>query len=224
MRCGQCVRLRHHLNADTNGDGVTNFRGDIDPPFYNTLDNLNKVPGVNTASEGGDRSKATARLVTKPDDPTVTTTASGWCGGREQERLARWRWREHRSWGLRRRLARNWPNKVRDPGETWTETDPNNPDTDGDGARDGTGEDKNGNGLIDGDTGNDRVWAAGEIWTETDPLKADTDGDGLTDGWEVRYGLDPLDSGTVSLRGLVANADNGPAGDPDSDGSPICRS
>jgi hypothetical protein len=107
---------------------------------------------------------------------------------------------------------------VRDPGETWTETDPNNADTDGDGARDGTGEDKNGNGLIDGDTNNDRVWTAGEIWSETDPLNADTDGDGLTDGWEIRYGLDPLDNGTLSLRNGTALASNGPAGDPDSDG------
>jgi glycosidase len=205
------------LNADSNGDGVTNFRGDIDPPFYNTLDNLNKVPGVNTASEGGDRSKQLRGSVTKPDDADSDddgiedgiedTNKNGWLDG-DGASLAP---------GDAPTTARNWPNKVRDPGETWTETDPNNADTDGDGARDGTGEDKNGNGIIDGDTGNDHVWAAGEIWTETDPLKADTDGDGLTDGWEVRYGLDPLDNGTVSFRGLVANADNGPAGDPDGD-------
>ena len=205
------------LTTDTNGDGVTNFRGDIDPPFYNTLDNLNKVPGVNTASEGGDRSKQLRGSVTKPDD--ADSDDDGIEDGIEDQNKNGWLDGDGASIapGDAPTTARNWPNKVRDPGETWTETDPNNADTDGDGARDGTGEDKNGNGLIDGDTGNDRVWAAGEIWSETDPLKIDTDGDGLTDGWEVRYGLDPLDSGTVSLRGLAAAADNGPAGDPDGD-------
>lgn len=205
------------LTTDTNGDGVTNFRGDIDPPFYNTLDNLNKVPGVNTASEGGDRSKQLRGSVTKPDD--ADSDDDGIEDGIEDQNKNGWLDGDGASIapGDVPTTARNWPNKVRDPGETWTETDPNNADTDGDGARDGTGEDKNGNGLIDGDTGNDRVWAAGEIWSETDPLKMDTDGDGLTDGWEVRYGLDPLDSGSVSLRGLVAAADNGPAGDPDGD-------
>lgn len=206
------------LSADTNGDGVTNFRGDIDPPFFNTLDNLNKVPGVNTAAEGGDRSRLLRGSTTKPDDPDSDddgikdgiedANKNGWLDG-DGASIAP---------GDAPTTARNWPNKVRDPGETWTETDPNNADTDGDGARDGTGEDKNGNGLIDGDTNNDRVWTAGEIWSETDPLKIDTDGDGLTDGWEFRYGLDPLDNGSVSLRNGTALASNGPAGDPDSDG------
>ena len=49
-------------------------------------------------------------------------------------------------------------------------TDPDNPDTDGDGLRDGE-----------------------EIARGTSPLFPDTDGDGLTDGVEVRsYGTDPL--------------------------------
>ncbi len=206
------------LSRDSNGDGVTNFRGDIDPPFYNTLDNLNKVPGVNTAAEGGDRSKLLRGSTTKPDDPDSDN--DGILDGVEDANKNGWLDGDGASIapGDAPTTVRNWPNKVRDPDETWTETDPNNPDTDGDGLMDGNGEDKNGNGLIDGDTGKDRIWAAGEIWTETDSLKADTDGDGLPDGWEVRYGLDPLDSGTVSLRGLVANADNGPAGDPDGDG------
>ena len=206
------------LTADTNGDGVTNFRGDIDPPFYNTLDNLNKVPGVNTAAEGGDRSKLLRGSVTKPDDPD--TDDDGIRDGVEDANKNGWLDGDGASIapGVAPTTARNWPNKVRDPGETWTETDPNNADTDGDGARDGTGEDKNGNGLIDGDTGNDRVWAAGEIWTETDPLKADTDGDGLTDGWEVRFGLDPLVSGLVNLRNGSPIVADGSSGDPDSDG------
>ena len=205
------------LTTDTNGDGITNFLGDIDPPFYNTLDNLNNVPGVNTASEGGDRSRMLRGSTTKPDD--ADSDDDGIKDGVEDANKNGWLDNDGASLGpsTAPTLARNWPNKVRDPGENWTETDPNNADTDGDGARDGSGEDKNGNGIIDGDTGNDRVWASGEIWTETDPLKADTDGDGLTDGWEVRYGLDPLDSGTVSLRNAVAVADNGPGGDPDGD-------
>lgn len=57
-------------------------------------------------------------------------------------------------------------------------TDPNNPDTDGDGLKDGD-EDKNHNGVVD----------AGE----TDPRKADTDGGGVKDGDEIKFGLDPLD-------------------------------
>lgn len=206
------------LSADTNGDGVTNFRGDIDPPFFNTLDNLNNVPGVNTASEGGDRGRMLRGSTTNPDDSD--TDKDGIRDGIEDANKNGWLDGDGASLapGVAPTLGRNWPNKVRDPGETWTETDPNNADTDGDGARDGTGEDKNGNGVIDGDTNSNRVWNAGEAWSETDALKADTDGDGLTDGWEIRYGLDPLDNGTVSFRGLVALADNGPAGDPDGDG------
>ncbi len=50
------------------------------------------------------------------------------------------------------------------------DTHPLNPDTDGDGIKDGT-EDKNKNGDY-------------EIATETDPLKKDTDGDGIQDGLE----------------------------------------
>ena len=215
------------LNADTNGDGVTNFRGDIDPPFYNTLDNLNKVPGVNTASEGGDRSRMLRGSTTKPDD--ADSDDDGIKDGIEDGNKNGWLDGDGKSLPgnvTNPSTVRNivdlslneWPDRIRNPGETWTETDPNNADTDGDGARDGSGEDKNGNGIIDGDAGNDRVWSAGESWTETDPLKADTDGDGLTDGWEIRYGLDPLDNGPVSLRNAVAVADNGPAGDPDDDG------
>ena len=86
-------------------------------------------------------------------------------------------------------------------------TDPNNPDSDGDGLCDGAvavggvcaaGEDLNGNGRID----------AGE----TDPTLADTDGDGLSDGFEVANGFDPLDADEDS-NGTVDSQD-----DFDSDG------
>lgn len=73
-------------------------------------------------------------------------------------------------------------------------TDPNNPDTDGDGLWDGDevkvyftdplNPDTDGDGLSDGD----------EVHKyKTDPLKWDTDGDGLSDGDEVhKYKTDPL--------------------------------
>jgi outer membrane protein OmpA-like peptidoglycan-associated protein len=73
-------------------------------------------------------------------------------------------------------------------------TDPNNPDTDGDGLSDGAeintyktnpkNPDTDGDGLKDGE----------EVNTyKTDPNKADTDGDGLKDGEEVtQYKTDPL--------------------------------
>ncbi len=113
-----------------------------------------------------------------------------------------------------------WPNGKIDLGETWLETDPNNPDSDGDGLSDGYGEDKDGNGLVTGDTNRNRVYDAGEAWTETNPLSIDTDGDGLLDGWEVQNGLDPLDNGTDNLGTAAANdgdPQQGANGDPDGD-------
>jgi len=58
-------------------------------------------------------------------------------------------------------------------------TDPDNPDSDGDGLWDGA-EDANHNGVYEFQIG------------ETDPLDPDTDADGLTDGMEVDMGTDPL--------------------------------
>ena len=71
----------------------------------------------------------------------------------------------------------------------------------------------------------------------TDPLDEDTDGDGMSDGWEVKYGLNPLDNGEadplVQDPGEADDADDanqenetdswpdpnqGPNGDPDNDG------
>ncbi len=206
------------IGRDTNGDGTPNFVGDIDPPFFNTLDNLGLVPGVNTAAEGGDRSKTLRGSMTDPNnadtdsdgikDGIEDANRNGWLDGDGESIPANFN-----PW-----LARNWPNGVRNPGETWIETSPTKADTDGDGASDGYGEDKNFNGLIAGDVNNDRVWIAGEFWTETDPLNIDSDGDGLPDGWEIKYGLDPLDDGTISRRtGLTGDPINGPAGNPDGD-------
>ncbi|MEO5715604.1 MAG: alpha-amylase family glycosyl hydrolase [Luteolibacter sp.] len=205
------------ITTDTNGDGQPNFVGDLDPPFYNTLDNLGKVPGVNTASEGGDRAKQLRGSMTDPSNPD--SDGDGILDGVEDA--------NHNGWldgdgaGLATNadptLARNWPNGIHESDETWTETSPTNPDTDGDGLSDGYGEDKNFDGKINGDTNGDRVWQSGESWTETNPLVADTDGDGLPDGWEVKFGLNPLDNGSLALDGTTANPINGASGDPDGD-------
>ncbi len=96
-------------------------------------------------------------------------------------------------------------------------TDPNNPDTDGDGLLDGEEfltyktdplkADTDGDGLTDGeeikstgtnplvaDTDGDGLSDGDEVHKyKTDPLKVDTDGDGLSDGDEVmKYKTDPL--------------------------------
>ncbi len=70
-------------------------------------------------------------------------------------------------------------------------TDPNDPDSDGDGLLDGT-EDRNHNGRRDGNspTDGDSDWGSGG---ETDPTLRDTDGGGSGDQDEVMSGRDPLD-------------------------------
>ncbi len=209
-------------NTDTDGDGFKNFLADLDPPFFNTLDNYGKVPTVNSQSEGGDRAKLVRGTLTDPansdsdydgiKDGVEDANRNGWVDGDGEGIPPSWD-----PW-----LARAWPNNSIDVGETWVETSPTANDSDGDGLSDGYGEDKNFNGWVDGDANSNRVWNAGELWTETDPLNDDTDGDGLLDGWEVQYGLDPWDSGTVGATnlktgGIIANTDNGPAGNPDGD-------
>ncbi len=208
-------------NADTNGDGWKNFCSDYDPPFYNTLDNYGKVPGVNSQSEGGDRAKQLYGSMTDPANPD--TDGDGLPDGIEDANRNGWVDGDGEiiDPASPPSLGRSWPNGEMDTGETWTETDPNNSDTDGDGLSDGYGEDRDFNGRIAGDSNSNRIYNAGEAWTETDPLKADTDGDGLPDGWESQYNLDPLDNGTDSLRtasGSDGDAENGASGDPDGDG------
>jgi glycosidase len=208
------------LAADTNGDGVKNFRGDLDPPFYNTLDNHGRVPGVNSQSEGGDRALRKGGTMTDPNNPdsdgdgiedgVEDANKNGWVDGDGEGLPATFE-----PW-----LGRKWPNGKIDPGETWLETAPSVVDSDTDALSDGHGEDKNFNGVIDGDNGN-RTYEAGEAWTETNPLGRDTDGDGLADGWEVANGLDPLDNGTDKFSTAASNdgeISNGADGDIDGDG------
>ena len=216
------------VTADTNADGYKNFIGDMDPPLYAVVENAGTVPGVGSLSLGDDRSRQAAGSVT---DPTNSDTdGDGILDGAEDANHNGWTDGDGKTLPLTATIAQyatarpnagDWPNNKIDSFETWTETSPTNPDSDGDGLKDGYGEDKNGNGTIDGDTNRNRVYDAGEVWTETNPLKADTDGDGLPDGWEVSNGLDPLDNGTDSYRTALANDGNpvnGASGDPDSDG------
>lgn len=208
-------------NADTNADGWPNFMPDLDPPFYNTLDNYGKVPGVDSQQLGGDRSKRLRGSTTDPNNPdsdydgipdgVEDANRNGWVDGDGELIPPTWD-----PWA-----ARDWPTGKWKP--SWKETDPNNPDTDGDGLSDGYGEDQNFNGYIDGDTNSNRIWEAGELWQETDPLNPDTDGDGLSDGWEVRYNFDPLDDGVIghtNMRtgAIISSTENGADGDPDGDG------
>jgi len=57
--------------------------------------------------------------------------------------------------------------------------------------------------------GGDTIPMFRELQLGTDPFKWDTDEDGLPDGWEIKYGLDPIDN----------TGDNGGGGDPDHDGA-----
>ncbi|HVY72305.1 MAG TPA: binary toxin-like calcium binding domain-containing protein [Verrucomicrobiae bacterium] len=77
-------------------------------------------------------------------------------------------------------------------------TDPHNPDTDGDGLKDGVevntsktnpnSADTDGDGLSDGDEVNKY---------KTNPLAVDTDGDAFPDGIEARLGSDPTSTGSI---------------------------
>ncbi|MBJ7259098.1 MAG: hypothetical protein JHD33_06110 [Chthoniobacterales bacterium] len=213
---------------DTNGDGIPNFRGDLDPPLYAVLENAGTVPGVGNASQGDTRTRQAWGSVTDPANPD--SDGDGILDGVEDANVNGWTEGDGKSLPLTATIAQyttarpnsgDWPNNIIDSFETWAETSPTKSDSDDDDLQDGYGEDKNGNGFIDGDADKDRVYDAGEAWSETDPLKKDTDGDGLPDGWETQFGLDPLDNGTDSYRTSAAadgNVINGATGDPDNDG------
>lgn len=72
-------------------------------------------------------------------------------------------------------------------------TDPQKPDTDGDGLRDGDELLVYGTDPLKQDTDGDVLWDGQEVSIyKTDPKKSDTDGDGIPDGVEVTTGTDPL--------------------------------
>jgi hypothetical protein len=214
--------------VDSNLDGIPNFVGDVDPPLYAVVAHSGFVPGVGSQSQGDDRTRQAAGSVTDPtkadsDDDGISDgiedkNRNGWIDG-DGKSLPLTAARE--AFATHRPNTGDWPNNKIDSFETWTETSPTKADSDEDGLSDGFGEDKDFDGVVDGDTDGDRAYDTGEAWTETNPLDSDTDGDGLPDGWEAQYGLDPLDNGTDSFRTAAANdgnANNGAAGDPDGDG------
>jgi hypothetical protein len=105
--------------------------------------------------------------------------------------------------------------------------DPNNPDSDGNGIRDGDEDydhdglsnaaeiafgldpfnpDSNGNGILDGDEDPDHDGLSNrrEALAGTDPNNPDTDGDGWNDETEVTGGSNPLDAGSRPV-GLIAS-------------------
>jgi outer membrane protein OmpA-like peptidoglycan-associated protein len=77
-------------------------------------------------------------------------------------------------------------------------TDPNNPDTDGDGLMDGEEVNTYFTNPLNPDTDADDLNDGDEVYKyKTDPNKADTDGDGLKDGDEVlKYKTDPVKADT----------------------------
>jgi len=208
-------------SADTDGDGFKNFIGDLDPPFFNTADNYGKVPGV-SAPDQGSKTDLKAGTMTDPNDPDTDhdglpdgvedANRNGWVDGDGEVIQPDWE-----PWPERKWPTGQWTTN-------WTETSPNKSDTDGDGASDGYGEDKDFDGRIAGDTNANRRWDAGELWTESNPLDPDTDDDGLPDGWEAQYNFDPLDDGVIGHTNLrtgliIASTTNGASGDPDGDGA-----
>jgi hypothetical protein len=71
-------------------------------------------------------------------------------------------------------------------------TDPQNPDTDGDGLKDGAEVNIHHTNPVSADTDADGLSDGAELNTYgTNPLIADTDGDGFPDGQEVQLGSDP---------------------------------
>ncbi|NQZ20436.1 MAG: M4 family metallopeptidase [Colwellia sp.] len=77
--------------------------------------------------------------------------------------------------------------------EFHAQSDPLNPDTDGDLLPDGDEVQIHGTSASSPDTDNDELTDYQEIMTyQTNPLLIDSENDGMPDGWEVNYGLNPL--------------------------------
>jgi len=212
------------VTEDTNGDGYPNFIADLDPPFFNTVPDNNGLPKYVFNDSRTKMIHGSLTQLNNPDsdydgikDGVEDANRNGWVDGDGKALSPTANW-----WGDRPN-AGDWPDGEMDPWETWTETDPNNGDTDGDGASDGYGEDMDFDGCIAGDLNSNRLYDVGEQWSETDPLNPDTDGDGLPDGWERQYWFDPLNDGinghTNMGTGLaITNGpEHGANGNPDGD-------
>jgi parallel beta-helix repeat protein len=71
-------------------------------------------------------------------------------------------------------------------------SDPNNPDTDGDGLQDGPEVHTYGTDPVRADSDDDGLNDGDEVACGTDPLDPDSDDDRMPDGWEASHGLNPL--------------------------------
>ena len=206
-------------NVDTNGDGFPNFLSDLDPPLYNTVPDHFGVPDYNFTGSRTTLLQGRTTDPTNPDsdydglkDGLEDRNRNGWVDGDGDPLPGNF---------LDPNARGTYPDGVLSSGDPWTETDPNNNDTDGDGSIDGYGEDKDLSGEINGDVNSNRVYELSEQWSETDPLNRDTDGDGLPDGWEITFNFDPLDNGTNSFRDSASSTngtmEHGAEGNPDGD-------
>ncbi|HEX2214400.1 MAG TPA: hypothetical protein VHH12_13330 [Mycobacterium sp.] len=100
-------------------------------------------------------------------------------------------------------------------------TNPNVPDSDGDGLGDGEEVVTFGTNPAKADTDEDGFWDGQEVnETWTNPKRADTDGDGRSDGQEYYDGTDPrvADEARVPPAGPVPPAEPAPDVRPDRDG------
>lgn len=139
------------LFADTDGDGFPNFLPDLDPPIFNTPDRQ----GYQQRSSRTDQIGGSMTDPSRPDDD-----GDGLIDSREDlNRNGRVDIALIGSLGKAQSIikhpdipvARNSSVVLADmlpPSARFLETDPNNPDTDGDGLPDGQ-EDSNGNGRVD---------------------------------------------------------------------------
>ena len=101
-----------------------------------------------------------------------------------------------------------------DKGEYQRNSDPTQPDTDGDGLGDlietGTGKfvsaTDTGSNPTKADSDGDGVPDGQEIKLGTNPNKADTDGDGFGDAEEIKAGTDPLNASDNPLTYVIANS------------------
>jgi hypothetical protein len=90
-------------------------------------------------------------------------------------------------------------------------TDPNNPDTDGDGLSDGDEVHKYHTNPLNPDTDGDGIPDGLEVKLGTNPLNPDTDGDGIPDGIEIKLGLNPLvPDVTTTVQGRVLDGSSNP--------------
>ncbi len=219
----------NHTNPfmDTDGDGFTNFRGDLDPPFYNTVPDNSGLPEYvfndsRTKMIHGSLTDANNRDSDYDGIPDgiEDRNRNGWADGDGKALQP-----TTGNPAADRPNDNDWPDGKWDAGwavHAGRETSPGKADTDEDGAGDGYGEDVNFNGWIDGDSNSNRVWQGGELWQETDPLNPDTDGDTLPDGWEKQFGLSPWDDGIIGhtnrqTGAVIADGRNGATGNPDGD-------